>query len=156
MIATPSIVHSDAQDTAVIRLTLAASDMPTHVGPAAQELIAAITAQGAGPAGPMYSYHLRRPSDTFDFELGFPVSKPVAATGRVQPGQLPATRVARTVYTGGYEGLGGGWGEFMQWIDGNGLRGAETLWERYVRGPESGGDPAQWQTELNRPLLDAG
>jgi hypothetical protein len=28
----------------------------------------------------MFSYHKRRPSDTFDFEIGFPVSKSDQAT----------------------------------------------------------------------------
>lgn len=153
MIDTPHIVRSDAQQTAVIHLTIAREDMPAFIGAAANELIGAIAAQGAGPTGPMYSYHLRNPGDTFDFELGFPVSKPIAPAGRVKPGQLPSLRVARTVYRGGYEGLGAGWGELMDWIEANGHRRAETLWERYVSGPESGNDAAQWQTELNRPLL---
>jgi hypothetical protein len=29
---------------------------------------------------------------------------------------------------------------------------AEDLWECYVSGPESGGDPSTWQTELNHML----
>ena len=33
-----------------------------------------------------------------------------------------------------------------------GHRPAEDLWERYVKGPESGPDPAAYRTELNRPL----
>lgn len=40
----------------------------------------------------------------FDFEISVPVTSPVAAAGRVKPGQLPATKVARTIYHGPYEG----------------------------------------------------
>lgn len=154
MIDTPQIVQHDAQQTAVIHLTLPPQEMPHVMGAAIQELIGAIAAQQAGPVGPMYTYHRRNPTDTFDLEVGFPVSKPIAPAGRVQPGQIPAARVARTVYRGGYEGLGNAWGEFMGWIRDNGHRSAETLWERYVAGPESGTDATQWQTEFNRPLLD--
>lgn len=153
MIDTPQIVESAAQQTAVVHLILPPQEMPLVMGAVIQELIGAITAQDAGPAGPMYTLHRRSPSETFDIEIGFPVSKPIAPAGRVQPGQIPATRVARTTYRGSYEGLGSGWGEFMDWIRGNGHRSAETLWERYVAGPETGTDAKQWQTELNRPLL---
>jgi effector-binding domain-containing protein len=60
--------------------------------------------------------------------------------------------VARTVYHGDYEGLHGAWGEFEAWIAESGHTSAADLWERYVVGPESSPDPANWRTELNRPL----
>jgi effector-binding domain-containing protein len=82
-----------------------------------------------------------------------PVASPVATAGRVQPGRLPAARVARTVYRGPYEGLGGAWGELCDWIEANGHVPREDLWECYVVGPESSHDPAAWRTELNRPLV---
>jgi effector-binding domain-containing protein len=90
--------------------------------------------------------------DTFDFEIGVPVTAPVTAAGRVQPGQLLATRVARTVFHGEYEGLGAAWGEFDAWIAAEGHTPGADLWECYVAGPESNPDPATWRTELNRPL----
>jgi effector-binding domain-containing protein len=154
MIDTPQIVRSQPQQTAVIRLTIPREEMPRIMGAAIGELVSAITAQGAGPAGPMYTFHHRNPTDSFDLEVGFPVSKPIAPAGRVQPGQLPAATVARTIYRGPYEGLGDAWGEFMRWIEANGHRPSSTLWERYVSGPESGADATVWQTELNRPLAE--
>lgn len=154
MIDTPQIVRSQPQQTAVIRLTIPREEMPRIMGAAIGELVGAITTQGAGPAGPMYTFHHRNPTDSFDLEVGFPVSKPVAPAGRIQPGQLPAATVARTIYRGPYEGLGDAWGEFMRWIEANGHRPSSTLWERYVSGPESGADATVWQTELNRPLAE--
>ena len=154
MIEAPQKLQSRAQQTAVIHLTLPPHEMPGVMRAAIDELIGAITTQGAGPVGPLYTCHRRNPTDTFDLEVGFPVSKPIAPAGRVQPGRIPAARVARTTYHGSYEGLGDGWGALMGWIRDNGHRGAETLWERYVAGPETGADASHWQTELNRPLLD--
>ena len=116
------------------------------------ELIAAIQAQGIAPAGPVFTHHLRRPTDTFDFELCVPVATPVAAAGRVQPGAWPAMRVARTIYHGPDEGLPEAWGGFMDWMETQGLQQAEDLWECYLTGPHSEPDPARWQTQLNRPL----
>ena len=72
--------------------------------------------------------------------------------GRVENGELPAATVARTVYHGDYDGLGEAWGAFGEWMAEAGHAAASNLWESYVTGPESGPDPAGWQTELNRPL----
>jgi effector-binding domain-containing protein len=60
--------------------------------------------------------------------------------------------VARTVYHGSYEGLGTAWGEFDAWVKAQGHTPAQNLWECYVAGPETGPDPRNWRTELNRPL----
>jgi effector-binding domain-containing protein len=89
---------------------------------------------------------------TFDFEVGVPVGRPVSEAGRVKVSQLPAAKVARTIYRGSYEGLSSAWGEFGDWITSAGYTAADNLWECYITGPESGADPAAWETELNRPL----
>ncbi|MGI8771805.1 MAG: GyrI-like domain-containing protein [Acidobacteriaceae bacterium] len=96
---------------------------------------------------------MRMDPQVFDFEIGVPVTAPISATGRVQPGQLPAMIVARTVYHGVYEGLSSAWAEFDAWIRTGDHTPAPDLWERYLAGPESGPDPATWRTELNRPLI---
>lgn len=154
MIEAPQITQAAAQPAAVIHLTIPRAEIRNVMGPGIGEVMSTVTAQGIGPAGPVFSHHLRMDPDTFDFEIGVPVTAPVAATGRVRPGQLPAARVARTVYHGPYEGLGAAWGEFDAWIKDNGYTPASDLWERYVTGPESGSDSATWSTELNRPLID--
>jgi effector-binding domain-containing protein len=82
-----------------------------------------------------------------------PVTAPVAPAGRVKGSQWPAMKVARAVYRGPYEGLGAAWGEFDAWVKAQGLKPAADLWEVYVAGPESGSDPTDYRTELNRPLI---
>lgn len=150
MIETPQIAQTTAQQTAVVHLTIPREDIQTVMEPAIREVMAAVTAQGITPAGPLFSYHLRVDPALFDFEIGVPVTTPVAATGRVKAGQLPAARVARTIYQGPYEGLGAAWGELNAWIKAEGHTPEAGLWERYVAGPESSPDPAAWRTELNR------
>ncbi len=153
MLDTPQITETAAQLTAVIHLTIPRAEIRNVMGPGIGELMAAIAAQGIAPAGPWFTHHLRMDPDTFDFEIGVPVTVPVAAAGRMKPGQLPATRVARTVYHGAYEGLGAAWGEFDAWIAAKGHTPGTDLWECYVVGPESSPDPVNWRTELNRPLI---
>lgn len=152
MLDTPHVTRTAAQLTATIRLTIPRGEIRKVMGPGIGELMAAVAAQGIAPAGPWFTHHLRMDLDTFDFEIGVPVTAPVVAAGRVKAGQLPATRVARTVFHGPYEGLGAAWGEFNAWIAAKGHTPGVDLWECYVAGPESNPDPATWRTELNRPL----
>lgn len=153
MIDTPHITQSKAQPMAFIRLTVPRSEIRTVMGPAITEVFSVLAAQGIAPAGPWFTHHMCRPTDVFDFEACVPVAQAVTASGRVQPGELPArAKVARTVFHGDYEGLGDAWGKFMQWIEENGYTGEEDLWECYTVGPEAGPDSSAWRTELNKPL----
>ena len=153
MLETPHITQSTAQQAAVIHLTIPRAEIVSMMGPGIQEIIAAVMAQGIGPTGPVFSHHFSMQPDTFDFEIGVPVSSAVAPVGRVKSGSLPSGHVARTVLHGGYEGLPDGWGQFMAWLDKEGVQKAPDLWEVYVKGPESDPDPSTWRTELNQPLL---
>ena len=154
MLSTPEIIHTSVQEAAVIRLTIPRSEMPKQFGPAVGELMAALAAQKVEPVGAVFAHHLKMTADTFDFELGVRIAAPVKTTGRVQPGQLPAAKVARAVYSGPYEGLHSAWSEFNKWMKANGHKHAEDLWELYSVGPQSTPDPASWRTELNRPLAE--
>lgn len=153
MLEKPQITQTAEQLTAFIHLTIPREEIQHVMGPGLGELMAAINAQGLTPTGPWFTHHLRMDPDVFDFEICMPINSPVAAVGRVKPGKWPAMKVARTIYRGGYEGLGEAWGEFMGWIEAEGLKPAADLWERYVTGPESGDDSANYRTELNRPLI---
>jgi effector-binding domain-containing protein len=152
MLDKPQIIEAEARNTAVIHLTVPRDQIESVMDPAINEVLDVIKAQGVCPIGPLFSYHRKRPSDMFDFEVGVPVANPVHAAGRVKPGHLPAAKVARTVYHGGYEDLGEAWGAFITWIQENGYTQREDLWECYLSGPESSQDPATYRTELNRPL----
>ena len=152
MLATPQVIQTPAQMAAVIHLTVPRSEMMKVFGPAVGELMAALAAQKIEPIGAVFAHHLKMSPDTFDFELGVKTATPVKATGRVKPGELPASKVAQTIYSGPYEGLPSAWGEFDAWMKANGHEKAEDLWELYSVGPQSTPDPAGWRTELNRPL----
>ncbi len=152
MIEKTQIVQTTAQPAAIIRFTIPREEIQKVMGPAFQELMGVVGAQGIGPAGAFFSHHFRMDPGIFDFVVGVPVSVPVSPTGRVEAGELPAATVARTVYQGGYEGLGEAWGAFNSQIASEGHKQRPDLWESYVTGPESSPDPANWRTELNRPL----
>ncbi|MDE2363774.1 MAG: GyrI-like domain-containing protein [Hyphomicrobiales bacterium] len=153
MISPPQIVQTQAQPAAVIHLKIPRSEMMKEFGPAVGELMAALTEQGVAPTSAVFAHHLTTSAHYFDFELGVTVASRVKPAGRVNPGELPAARVARTIYTGPYEGLFGAWGAFDEWMNARGLAKAPDLWEVYETGPQTTPDPAGWRTELNRPLV---
>jgi effector-binding domain-containing protein len=152
MIDTPQIVQTLALSTAIIRITVPRAEIQSVMGPGHRELLATLEAQGVVPAGRWFTHHLRMSPQTFDFELGVPVTARLAPTGRVTNGTLPATTAARTIYHGAYEGLPSAWEEFIAWIVAQGRTPGPSLWETYLVGPESNPDPATWRTELTRPL----
>jgi effector-binding domain-containing protein len=154
MLSIPEIVQTSLQEAAVLRLTIPRGEMMNQFGPAIGELMAVLQAQGVEPVGAVFAHHLKMSPENFDFELGVAVAAPVKESGRVQPGRLPAARVARAIYSGPYEGLPSAWGDFNAWMKANGHEPAEDLWELYSVGRQSVSDPAGWRTELNRPLAN--
>ncbi len=155
MIDTPHIVKTSAQTVAIIHVTVPRNEIQKVMGPGIGELRAALQAQGVVPTGPWFTHHLKMDPETFDFEIGVPVPKPVTAVGRVTNGQLPAATVARTIYHGAYDGLATAWPQLDEWIEGQGRKAASSLWETYLVDPSTTPDPKAWRTELTRPLVDA-
>ena len=148
MTSTPQLTTTQAIATAVIPLVIPGHDMPKYMDPAIQEVIQAIAGQGIAIAGPLFSYHHRRPGDTFDFEIGFPVAKAIKEEGRVINSQLPAVTVVRSVYQGPYEGLAQAWGALQDWVRKNGHGETGKFWESYLDDEEVK-DPKDYRTELN-------
>jgi len=154
MIDPPQITETSSYPTAIIHVVVPQDKIQEVMGPTLEELMAEVARQGIAPAGPWFTHHLTRPADSFDFEVSVPVVRPITPAGRVQPSEWPAMRVAQTVYHGGYEGLGDGWGDFLDWIEINGYQPSRDLWEVYMVGPEATLNAAEWRTQLNQPLAD--
>jgi effector-binding domain-containing protein len=148
MIDEPEIHETPAVSAAVIHLDIPRSEMQEAFPRAIHEILDALSDQDLSPSGPPFARHFRFDPDRFDFEVGFPVEAPVRPAGRMQPGELPAARVVRTVHRGAYEGLPGAWQAFQERVRAQGHAVADEFRERYVVGPESGPDPSGWQTEL--------
>ena len=149
MITKPELVSTSEVLSAAIHLTIPGRDMPKYMDPAIKEILKTLADQGMQPAGPMFSYDYRRPSDTFDFEIGFEVAKAFKPAGRVMNSKLPAVKVARAVYEGPYEALAQAWGELQKWVREQKLAETGRFWERYLTNPAEVTDPKKYRTELN-------
>jgi effector-binding domain-containing protein len=154
MIETPQVIESQAQLVAAVHIKTPRSRIQRVMGPGIGEAMACVQAQRIGPVGPWFAHHLKTDSANFEFDICVPVSSPVAAVGRVKSWQRPAVKVVRTVYHGPYEGLDEAWGQFWAWIDTNRCETAPDFYECYLVGPETSSNPADWRTELSRPLIE--
>src|SRR5450755_4416611 len=153
MIDEPKIVTTVDQPYAALHLTVAREQMQQVMGPAVQEVHAAVATQGLAPAGAWFTHHLRRPNATFDFEVCVPVATRIEDAGRVTGKTWPAMTVAKTELQGNYDRLAAAWGEFAAWTEREGHSMAPDLWEVYRIGPESSDNPDDWRTELNWEVL---
>ena len=153
MIEPLRVLTTEPLSMASIAMRVPRSQIQTVMGPALIELRAGIANQNIAVTGPWFTHHVRPPGDMFDFEICLPVTAPVAAAGRMRPGSWPAMTVARTVYHGGFEGLGQAWSAFIGQIGAAGHPMADDLWERYLVGPDANADASCWRTELSKPLL---
>lgn len=149
MITPPELITTTEVPTATIHLVVPGKDMPKYMDPAIREILQVLADQGLHPVGPMFSYHHRRPSDTFDFEIGFPVTRAITESGRVKNGKLPAERVVRSVYQGPYDGLSLAWPKLQEWVRGQGLSETGRFFERYLNNPDEVKDAKDYRTELN-------
>ena len=150
---TPQITETADQLTAFIPLTVPRAEIQTVMGPSIREVHGRPRRPGDRPGRAVVHPPPAEARGDLRLRICVPVATPVAAAGRVKPGRLPAARVARTVYQRALRGAGAAWGEFFAWVEANGHAPRTDLWECYLVGPESGRDPADYGTELNRPLV---
>lgn len=149
----PHIAHQPHQRAAVIRLIFPRPEFHAQIAFALAELLSALAEQRLVPAGPLFAHYLRMTPTLFDLELGLPIPSTVRAFGRVDPGQLPACTVARTLHHGPWSSLPGAWQEFDRWVATEPRHTASTdLWEHFHTTPDTIADPAHHRTELLRRL----
>jgi effector-binding domain-containing protein len=151
----PTIVKTAARRAAIVHLTIPKAAIGKEMGPGIAEVRAALAAQNIAAAGPWFTRHYKMDPEVWDFDIGVPVAEAIKPAGRVKNGELPAATVARTVYHGGYEGLGEAWPKLDAWISGQGRKPAGSLWETYLSDPSTNPDPSSYETELSRPLVDS-
>lgn len=152
MIETPQIMETTALDVAYVSVITPRDQIQRVMGPAISSVYAAVARQGRTPTGPWFTHHTTIDPRVFAFDACVPVDRPIDQEGAVVAGEWPATRVARVVYAGPYEGLGAAWGSLRAWLAEHGHDIREDLYERYLVGPEATQDPAAYRTELNAPL----
>ncbi len=111
--------------------------------------------QGLKPAGaPLAMYYDTEFHErNIDVEVAIPVAtSPTESTPVSCVRQLPGGTVACLVHPGAYDSIGSAYATVLTWIQSNGYRVTGACREIYLRGPESGNDPASYVTEIQFPV----
>ncbi|MGA9350294.1 MAG: MerR family transcriptional regulator [Anaerolineae bacterium] len=130
----------------------------SDLGQLFSEVFAYLGRHRISPAGPPIGIYYDEEfcEHDVDIEVAVPVTEPVPEGGGVKERELPAVEeMACIIHEGSYETVGGTYGQLMAWIEANGYRMCGPVREVYVRGPESGGDPSTYVTEIQLPVEKA-
>lgn len=139
---------------------IASYDLTRVIDAAYSTLATVIEEAGSSITGPAFVLHHRRPVDTADMEVGFPVSspltEPVACTDDLEavPSVLPGGKVAMISHMGSYGELAEAWGAFVEAIGDAKERMTYPFWEFYVSVPTPDADPTSLRTDLVTRLED--
>jgi effector-binding domain-containing protein len=148
------IVTQPEQNAAVVRDELPMARLSELFDRAFHTVIAACDAQGVPVVGPPFGFYPRMPGETVEVAAGFPVARPITASGEVEPMVLPGGRMVRGVHVGPFESLGQTYEALMAWVGAQGLTLAEGMWETYLTDPSAVSDPGEWQTLILWPLRE--
>jgi effector-binding domain-containing protein len=143
-----------AQSVASVRDTVPVGGLGQLFG----EVFGYLGQRGVNPVGPPVGiYHDQEfREEAVDAEVAVPVAGSVPEGERVKARELPgAEQMACLVHEGSYETVGGTYGQLMKWIEANGYRVTGPCREVYLQGPESGGDPSTYVTEIQFPVEKA-
>ena len=135
-----------ASPTAVVAQATTWQEFPRLWGSLLDEVYAFVRAGGTTQTG--HNVMLYR-DDVPNVEVGVQVAGPFAASGRVIPSELPATRVASTVHRGPYDGLTAAHDAVHAWCAEHGHVLTRTRWEIYGDWRE---DPDELETEISWEL----
>ena len=150
-----SLLERAPQPTAVVRSTIAVSDIPKFLGRAYAAVMRVLAIQGITPVGGPFAYYRGAPTTTVEIEAGFPVAVPCASDGDVLAGELPGGTIATATHVGPYETMVDTYERLTNWISAQGLLPGEAMWESYLTDPQQEPDPTKWRTHIFWPVSPA-
>jgi effector-binding domain-containing protein len=118
-----------------IRTTTTMSKLGSLFEAAYQEILQHLERQGKFPAGPPFAHYYGMSADTFDIELGFPVSEDAEAGGGILSGPTPSGNAASCLYIGPYDEIESAYDALMKWVEENGLVLGGEAFEVYLDNP---------------------
>lgn len=153
----PIATHDlEAQPVISIRGRHPQTEIPAFLGRTFGELFGQLKILGVTPSGPpLVIYHEFGPTD-IDAEVCVPIGRDVSATGTARTRILPAVTVVRTLHVGPYEALDAAYKALNVWVALQDLTVAGPVQERYLNGPGDTGSQAEYQTEIEQPVVPKG
>jgi effector-binding domain-containing protein len=159
MSAEPQLQDRAAQPYAAIEMRVTEASLSAAVDEGFGELFGWLAGCGLTPAAPpLIRYLVIDMAGEMRIELAVPVDQPDTASGRIQPGTLPAGRYLVLRHTGNYDGLLASNAELHRWAAEHGVdfdswaTADGTAWrargEHYLTNPATEPDPAKWEVDV--------
>ena len=146
------LVELVPRPAAVVRATMAVSELPSFFGRALGAVAAAAAGQGLELLGEPFAFYPGAPTDVVEVAAGFHVSSAVEPADDVVPLELPGGRAATTVHVGPYESMHKTYAEMHVWMAKQGITQADHMWEVYLSDQSTEPDPSTWRTQIFWPV----
>jgi DNA-binding transcriptional MerR regulator len=154
------LVHErwqDAEPVVAVAMRTTWDDLAAFFGPAYQRLEAYAARCGArvtGPAGASYGSGDGIDHDDLTVRAWLPVDGelPGDSAAGIEPGRLPATRLAVALHVGPFGDMTATYGAVGRWVAEHDRAVTGPLQELYLAGPPQVADPAAWRTEVGWPV----
>lgn len=144
-------IDQPEQPVLSIHTTAAVQDLPTLIGKSYGQIMEHMISLGEQPTGMPFVAYYNMDMQALDLEIGFPTARTLPAKGDVQPGTIPAGKVATCEYTGPYEEMSAAYNEMSAWMEARDLKPTGTVYEYYLNGPMDA-TPDGYKTRIVFPL----
>ena len=129
------IVDQPAQPTLSIRTTTSIKELPQALGRAYGAIGQYLAETGKQPAGAAYAAYFTFEMESMDIEIGFPVASKLPGKGEIQSGEIPAGKIAQTVYTGPYNKIEPAYNALTAYVEQQGHEATGVAYEFYLNDP---------------------
>ncbi|MGE0633117.1 MAG: GyrI-like domain-containing protein [Pseudobdellovibrionaceae bacterium] len=125
------VKETSAQPALVIKGKVNVEEVGEAIGGILGKIGAYLETNHINPTGAPFTRILNFENGIFEFEAGFPVSKKMMGYGEIMATELPKTKVATTIHTGGQDKSEEAYKALHIWMKKNNIQEAGAPWEVY-------------------------
>ena len=129
------LVAQTPHPTLSIRPTTSIKELPQELGKAYGAIGQYMGELGEQPAGAPYAVYFTFTMESMDIEIGFPVGGSLPGKGEIQSGDIPAGKVAQTMYTGPYNKIEPAYNALTAFVEQQGYEATGVAYEFYLNDP---------------------
>ena len=140
-----------AQPVLSIRTKSAVQGLPQVLGVSLGAIAQYLGSLGENPTGAPFVAYYNMDMQNLDIEIGFPVSRPLAGQGNIQPNQIFGGKLATCLHVGPYSDIRPAYDALTQFIKEKGVEPTGVAYEFYLNDPQTV-QPSELQTQIYFPL----
>lgn len=118
-----------------IRTTTRLQDLPKVMVKSLREIKEHLAKFEEEPTGPPFAAYYDMNMDSFDVEIGYPVSRAFAENDNIKTSVIPGGKIASCTHTGLYPGIPKAYRFLSDWVKENGYETKEVVYEIYFNDP---------------------